>query len=164
MSDFRNRSTKRERHISVPVGESLTQQSFAKEADINTLVERHLRGPGRFGAPIGNPGASRQPIFGDFNSSDYHSMCNRVLDVQNQFRTLPARVRARFNNDAYQLIRFVENPENYKESVKLGLVLDEDLQVKIDDEVAAAKAADAEAAAAAEAALPPSGGLPQGDK
>jgi len=152
---------------SVPEGDSLTHQSFAQEADINHLVSKHMRGAGRFGNPIGNPNASRQPIFGDFSSIDYHTMCNQVLDVQNMFRTLPARMRSRFHNDPYQLIRFVEDPANLVEAVKLGLVVNPEVAMAVEDAVQADLVHEAEKAslqASKPVSSPPSGGLPQGDK
>lgn len=103
-------------------GESLTKQSFAPQQDVNNIVNRHMRSA--IGRGLGGiaPGGSRQPIFGDFTSIDYQAMLNQVTDAQNAFRALPARIRTRFNNDPYQLIRFVENPDNLKESVKMGLI------------------------------------------
>lgn len=103
-------------------GESLTQQQFAKDADINSLVSRHMRGSGRMGMPLGNPNATRKPIFGDFTSIDYHRMLNTVAEVDNVFNRLPARVRNRFRNNPELLIKFTEDPANLKEAVKMGLI------------------------------------------
>lgn len=105
-------------------GGSLTQQHYAKDVDVNTIVNRHMRGGfGRSLANIGNPGVPRQPIFGDFTSIDYQEMLNKVTDIDNIFRRLPAKVRSRFRNDPTQVIRFCEDPANMKEAVKLGLMV-----------------------------------------
>lgn len=102
-------------------GESLTQQNFRNESDINNIVGRHLRGVGRSLVNIG-AGGTRQPIFGDFSSIDYQAMLNTVTDIENQFSRLPGRVRNRFRNDPYQLIRWVEDPANQKDAIKMGLI------------------------------------------
>lgn len=98
-------------------GKSLSKQAPAKEADINNIVRRYL--------PTGAlPSHGRQGMYGDFTSIDYMSMLNAVADIDNTFRRLPARVRGQFRNDPYQLMRFVENPDNQKEAVRLGLLRD----------------------------------------
>lgn len=98
------------------------QQAPAAQADINHIAKTHMSGPGRMGLPIGNPAATRQPRFVDLPSQSYHDMCNVVVDAQNAFRSLPARVKARFGNDTYQLLRFLEDPANREEAIKLKLV------------------------------------------
>lgn len=104
-------------------GESLAQQHFAKDADVNIIVNRHLNGPGRTrGLSSIGAGGTRQPMFGDFSSIDYQTMLNQVTDIDNMFRRLPARIRSRFRNDPHQLIRWVEDPVNFKEAVKMGLM------------------------------------------
>lgn len=117
----RSRFSPQKRVSELVEGESLTQQNFRNDSDINNIVGRHLRGVGRTLANIG-AGGTRQPIFGDFSSIDYQSMLNAVTDIQNHFDRLPGRIRNRFRNDPYQLIRWVEDPANLKDAVKMGLV------------------------------------------
>lgn len=104
-------------------GESLTQQNFAHDANINTIVGRHLKG--RMGNNLSNigQGGSRQPIFGDFSSIDYHEMLNKVTSIDSVFSRLPARIRARFRNRPELAIAFCEDKANLKEAVKLGLLI-----------------------------------------
>lgn len=119
---IRNRFSQ-QKFVSAEVsGDSLTHQSFAADADVNNIVRRHIGT--RMGANLSNigSGGTRQPIFGDFSAIDYQSMLNRVTDIDNTFRRLPARLRGRFRNDPYQLIRFAEDPANLAECVKLGLI------------------------------------------
>lgn len=120
-NEIRSRFSPSRKTPEVNEGKSLTQQNFANDADVNTIVSRHLRGPGRTLQNIAM-GGTRQPMFGDFSSMDYQDMLNKVTDIDNTFRRLPARLRQRFRNDPYQLIRFTEDPANLKECVKLGLV------------------------------------------
>lgn len=114
---------------------SLTQQHFTDDADINTIVARALK-TGTFG-DVTN---ARQPIFGDFSANDFHEMRNHVADVTQQFEGLPARLRARFANDPMQLMRFVNDPRNLAESVKLGFVkMPEGYEINEKGKIAAVK-------------------------
>lgn len=119
------RSRRRFTQPSTPERKSQVQQNKAADQDINRIVARHITGPGRFGMPIGDPNATRQPRFMDVPSSSYHDMLNQVADIQNNFRALPSRTRSMFNNDPYQLLRWVENPHNREEALKRGFVLPE---------------------------------------
>jgi len=108
-----------------PGSKGKVQQSFAKDADINVQIQRHMQGAGRFGAPIGNPNATRQPRFLDIASGEsYHDMLNRVTQIDEMFRRLPARLRTRFSNRPELLLNFAADPNNTKEAVKLGLIDD----------------------------------------
>lgn len=150
-----------------PTGASLTLQSEAKEADINNKVARHMAGPGKFGMGIGNPAATRQLTFGDVPSESYHEMLNKVTDVQNMFRSLPSRLRGRFNNNPYQLIRWIEDPKNEEQAVRMGLIENPEMRDALALKDATTKAkADAEAKKADEEAQPryPGSKPPKGGK
>lgn len=94
------------------------QQSFKDDADINKIIARGKK-TGIFGTGI--PG-NRKARFGDFTSIDYMTMMNQVADVESQFMTLSPKLRTRFKNDPYQLIRFVEDPDNLEEARRLKLL------------------------------------------
>jgi len=96
---------------------SLTQQQFKDEADINHITEQYLKK-----GQLGNPNATRQPIFGDFSSTSFQEMQNKIIDAEQAFAALPGRLRARFQNSPFQLLRFCENPNNKKEAIRLGLI------------------------------------------
>jgi phage internal scaffolding protein len=99
-------------------GESQVQQHMKEETDINTIVSRYLKT-----GVLGNPSTNaRQPMFGDFTGMEYMDMRNAIADIDQQFMSLPAKVRGKFSNDPYQLIRFVNDPANIKESLKMGLI------------------------------------------
>lgn len=129
-------------------GPELTKQAFRDETDINNIVNRHLRGaPGRNLAHIGDPRASRQPRFGNMPSESFHEMLNKVMAIKIAFEGLPAKLRARFGGNPEILLKWVENPQNYKEAVRLGLIED----IELLDEIQEAEVAEA-AKKAAEAA------------
>lgn len=96
--------------------ESKTHQSFREESDINYIVNTFSRTQLLPVIPI-------SPQYGDFTGArDYHSACNLVLAAQEEFMSLPAEVRSRFNNDPGELVDFLSDSKNRDEAVKLGLV------------------------------------------
>ena len=95
---------------------SLAQQHQKDDADINVIVER-------FGLTGQLPDAITPPQYGDFSqATDYHSAMNAVRAAQERFMELPAKLRARFDNDPAKLIDFVSNGDNRQEAVSLGLI------------------------------------------
>jgi len=99
---------------------SLTSQSSADEADINTLVRR-------FGLTGTMPQGLKVPEYGDFDVvMDFQSAQNAVLAAQKSFMAMPADVRARFVNDPQVFLEFCANPENADELVKMGLAIKKD--------------------------------------
>lgn len=96
---------------------SKTQQQFAEECDINTIVRR-------FGLGMEMPEAYQAPSFADFTNhvTDYHSAMNMIREAQEAFMTLPAHMRAEFENDPQQLLEFLEDDKNRAKAVELGLV------------------------------------------
>ena len=96
--------------------DGVTQQQFAEECDINTIVRR-------FGLTGELPSGIAMPVSGDFtNVTDFHTAMNLIRQSQEAFLELPAHVRERFQNDPGRVMAFLENPENREEAVKLGMV------------------------------------------
>lgn len=95
---------------------SRTQQQFAEESDINTIVNRFLK-TGQL------PDNVRVPQYGDFTEvMDFQTAMNAVREAQESFDRLPGQMRARFHNDPQELLEFVSDADNYDEALKLGLV------------------------------------------
>ena len=95
---------------------SLTQQHFKDETDINNILRQ-------FNVTGMLPEAPLSPRYGDFSGIvDYHSALNAVIAAEDSFMTLPAQIRARFENDPAQLIDFLSDENNRQEAVKLGLL------------------------------------------
>lgn len=96
---------------------SLTQQSFAEEVDINTIVKR-------FGLTGQLPQAIRAPTYGDFDDiPSYHQAQNAIRQADEAFRAMPADVRYRFGNDPGRFVDFVSDENNRAEAIRLGLVV-----------------------------------------
>lgn len=95
---------------------SLTQQSFAVDADINVLVQRF----GLTNIPVVpfDPSA-----YGDFSEApDLREALEIMRDAKEGFAALPARVRRRFDNDPAELWEFLQDDRNREEAEQLGLV------------------------------------------
>lgn len=97
--------------------ESLTQQQFKEEADINTIVDRFLRS-GVLPTP------TQMPQYVDYEGVfDFQSAMNVVRAADENFMRLDAKVRARFNNSPQAFLEFFANPENTQEAIRLGLAI-----------------------------------------
>lgn len=97
--------------------EGFTQQSFAEECDINTLVRR-------FGLGADLPVGAAAPTYGDFTGvDDYQSALNAIIFADEQFMLMPAEVRARFHNSAAEFVDFCSDDKNRDEAAKLGLLV-----------------------------------------
>jgi len=95
---------------------SKAQQHMKDECDINVIVER-------FGVTGRVPVTQFEPSYGDFSSvGDYHTALNKINATKEQFMTLPAKVRAKFDHDPYQLVNFLMDEANRNEAVELGLI------------------------------------------
>jgi len=114
-------------------GGSRTHQSFKDECDINNIV-RKARQTGFFGHMT-----KAVPQFGDFSEvPDYQSALNMVIDAQEKFLQIPARIREQFDHDPNKFIEFVSNPSNSEELVKMGLAMSK-AEKPADNAVPAAK-------------------------
>ncbi|AXH73141.1 MAG: internal scaffolding protein [Microviridae sp.] len=96
--------------------DSLTQQSQAKDADINEIWKK-------FEATGMLPMGRREPVYGDFRTpaTDFRSALELVDQARESFQRLPAAVRARFDHDPENLLAFLEDPANQEEAARLGL-------------------------------------------
>lgn len=136
---------------------SRTQQHFAEEVDINTIVKR-------FGLTGELPQNVPMVLQGDFtNVLDFQSAMDMIVSAREAFMAQPAEVRARFRNDPQEFLDFVSAKENLDEAIKLGLVRSESVQARATELQAAraaeiAAAVELEVAARARAAL----GKPEG--
>lgn len=95
---------------------SLAQQQFAEECDINNLVER-------YGLNGELPATVRAPEYNDYSEvGDFQSAMNAVNAARENFMQLPAKLRARFDNDPQRFLEFVHDDRNYQEARDLGLL------------------------------------------
>lgn len=98
-------------------GESMTRQSETDSTDINKIM-----GKWRATGEITHINVQR-PVYEDFTTAtDFLSAKLAVRRAEDLFMSLPARVRARVDNDPAKFIAFAEDPRNEEELRELGLI------------------------------------------
>ena len=101
---------------------SRTKQSFRDECDINNIL-RQFNVTGQL------PSGSVQPQYGDFSGiTDYQSALNAVMAAQDSFLQLPAKIRAKFDNDPALFVEFASDEANKDEMKALGLLREQTVQ------------------------------------
>lgn len=99
--------------------ESLTQQSFAKDADLNVIAKR-------FGINEIPVGPLDPALFRDTsNDPDLRTILEHRHAAREAFAALPAKLQKRFHYNPAELWNFVTDPENAEESERLGLLTTE---------------------------------------
>lgn len=114
--------------------DSLTQQQFKEEADINTIVNRFLK-TGVLPTP------NTFPQYVDFEGVfDYQSAMNLVRAADESFMRMDAKLRSRFNNSPQEFLEFFADPANSEEAIRLGLAIPHPSAVtQVTEEVTASK-------------------------
>lgn len=97
---------------------SMTKQSFAAECDINNILRQYKK-TGMISHI--NAQASKGMYLDLPAEVDFQTALNTVIRAEEAFDTLPARLRARFNNDPAEFLIFSTDPRNQKELIELGL-------------------------------------------
>lgn len=98
--------------------DGMTQQHFATDADINTIVKR-------FGITDHSqlPAVTDPRYYGDFSDApSFREALHNLMDAQERFEQLPADLRKRFNHDPIDLYEWVNDPNNAEEAEQLGLL------------------------------------------
>lgn len=98
------------------VGESLTQQNFQPETDIQNIIRKHDR--------TGLISHVQRGIadYGDYSEiNEYRESLDMVNAANESFGQLPSDIRASFQNDAGKFFEFATNPANQAELVQMGL-------------------------------------------
>ena len=114
--DMHGKPVTRRRVIFTCEGESKTEQSHKKAANINNIVAKYRKT--RF---LNN--VNTTATYGDFvGAGDLHEMQNRILQAQSDFMSIPSELRSLFDNDAGKLLDFIHDPKNIAESVEMGLM------------------------------------------
>lgn len=106
----------RERVMTQPIGESLTQQHFAHDADVRNIIKQYDKT-----GLIANvqKGVAQ---YGDYSKvNEYREALDLVNKANATFADLPAELREMFQNNAGTFLEFATNPENNDQMIELGL-------------------------------------------
>jgi len=101
--------------------ETKVQQHLQQSTDINQIVGRYKKTGLLQSTMAKNMTQPTQPVFGVYPFNDFQDAYNHVQQVKQDFMRLPARVRARFDNNPANVVRFVDNADNAVEAIKMGL-------------------------------------------
>ncbi len=96
--------------------EPRTKQSFKDECNINNIMLKYVR------TGILEHGNRHQAQYGDVPAVDFRAALETVLNAQEVFDELPAKIRSRFRNDPAEFLGFCEDPDNVGEAATLGLL------------------------------------------
>ena len=107
----------RERYVTEVTGRSMTKQAHKGECDINNILKK-FRDQG-----VITHRNTFEGNYGDFTNVplSYHDAMNQVREADEMFQSIPAHVRAEFQNDPGKFLEFVQNPENAQRMYDLGL-------------------------------------------
>jgi phage internal scaffolding protein len=96
------------------------KQSFKDECDINVLMARYLQ------TGLIDFVEEHEPQYGDCTGvpGDFQTAMNTVIQAETMFADMPAKLRARFENDPGKFLDFVQTDANRKEALELGLISD----------------------------------------
>lgn len=101
-----------------PSGNSKTVQHAAVGTSVREIVERTAKG-----TPVGGPAHRPQtPLFFEMPSQSFHDMMNQVTKINMAFQALSARTKGKFWNSPYTMLQWLEDPNNRKEGLRLGLL------------------------------------------
>ena len=99
-----------------------TKQAFKQECDINHIMKKFKKVAGveflnKYQGYVGGQ-------FGDFTEVvDYRTALDQINRSKAVFDALPSVLRKRFDNDPAKFLDFVQDPNNSKELVEMGLAV-----------------------------------------
>lgn len=108
-----------QKHFTEP---SRTKQAFKQECDINHIMKKFKKVAGveflnKYQGYVGGQ-------FGDFTEVvDYRTALDQINRSRAVFDALPSILRKRFDNDPAKFLDFVQDPNNSKELVEMGLAV-----------------------------------------
>lgn len=113
---FKTGYVERKRVQMKPKGESMTQQHFAKDADVRNIIKQYDKT-----GLIANV-ARGVAQYGDYSEiNEYRESLDMVNRANDNFMQLPAQLREMFGNDPGTFFEFATNPENEQKMIELGL-------------------------------------------
>lgn len=97
---------------------SMTKQEFIKECDINNILKQYSV-TGMLKHVSANAASGTYSDLPD--AFDFQESLHQVEAARTAFMTLPAKLRARFDNEPAQFLAFCADPQNLDELRTLGL-------------------------------------------
>ncbi|MEL4867859.1 hypothetical protein AAEU41_03270 [Pantoea agglomerans] len=95
-----------------------TQQHFKDEADINKIVQRALN----TGDATVFTTTQRAQYYDASTFEGYQEALNHIADIEDDFYSLPSKIRQEFGNNPDTYVEFMTNPDNVQKAIELGLL------------------------------------------
>ena len=96
---------------------SMTKQSFKKQCNINNIMSKYEK------TGVLTHVNTKQPQYGDFSQiPDYRESLDKVIQAEDSFLSLPAKIRAKFNHYPSEFMDFCLDPENRDQMIEMGLI------------------------------------------
>lgn len=104
---------------------SMTQQHFKDETMIDNILQKYAET-----GFLTDPFTPKRPIqFGDFSDvKDFQTAQNAIALATEYFESLPANVRASFNNSPQEFLNSLNDPEQRSKLEELGFVAPEEAE------------------------------------
>lgn len=98
-------------------GVGRTKQAEAAACDINNIMAKYAK------TGVLEHAKRYEGQYGDFTSvEDFHSNIQTIVQADEAFLSLPAKVRKRFDNDPANFLAFATDDANYDEMIEMGLL------------------------------------------
>lgn len=95
---------------------SMTEQCHKDEVKIQNIIHKHKT------KGILTHVNEYKGTYGDFaNAADFHQAQNVIAEAMSMFETVPATIRAVFDNDPARFLDFMQNQENIESIEEMGL-------------------------------------------
>ena len=93
-----------------------TEQHHKDTCDINKVIQKYDK------TGVITHVQKIEAKFGNLTGDNLKDMMDQVHNAVDMFNQLPSEIRTRFDNHPAELVRFMENPENRAEAIKLGII------------------------------------------
>lgn len=95
-----------------------TQQHFKDETDINKIIARAIN----TGDTTVFTTTQRAQYYDASSFESYQDSLNYIADIEDDFYSLPSKIRKEFGNSPEAYVAFMSNPANISKAVELGLL------------------------------------------
>jgi len=102
--------------LSCADSESVTQQHFKEECDINTIVKRYSQ------TGLITHVNKSQPNYGYATSQSFTEAMHMVATATEEFEKLPSEIRAHFDNDTAKYLDAIQDESRVDELAEIGLI------------------------------------------
>jgi len=95
---------------------TMTEQAHKDECDVNNIIKKYDK------TGLINHVSKINAMYGDVSPIDFKSAQDMLIDVRRKFDEMPSDIRKRFRNSPYEMLKFLSDPENRNEAIKIGLI------------------------------------------